>query len=276
MARHAGLIGRVLAASALLLLAACSGTPKHGGWFAVRWMEKPATQRALAEVAEHDEAHFEPVFSYNARADAASFEDRVARIREGDLIAFRMTFWDAYRRILTLQFTKFPYRLFKYGHLALIVQDPESPSQLRQFSSDSFSGVNAKYDLASLKTQDFDVFRLNQWERVDRARLYEFVGRVIARSGKWSGYDFLGMFGLNNSSMRPSDAQTIGRDFTCSTVVVSALYYSGLDLDAIRREGFFDIVTPQQVVSSRGRYIPPPEGTFVVESGEYERKTSDP
>lgn len=270
------LIGGVLALSVLVLCAGCSGTPKHGGWFAVRWMEKPGTQRPTAEVAEHDTARFDPVFSYDARSDSAAFEHLAGEIREGDLIAFRMTFWDAYRRILTLQLHKLPYRFFKYGHLALVVQDPESPSQLRQFSSDSFKGVNVKYDLESLKKHDFDIFRLNKWERVNRTRLNEFVGKAIARSGRWSGYDFLGMFGLNNSSMRPTDAQTIGRDFTCSTVVVSALYYAGLDLDAIRREGFLDIVTPQQVVNSRGRFIPAPVGTFVVESGDYERNAVEP
>jgi hypothetical protein len=264
-------ISCLLAISALAVLAACSATTKHGGWFALRWMEQPSANGPSTEVLLHDLAYFEPVLSYDAKSDDASFDPAEEELREGDLIAYRMTFWDAYRDILTLKFNKLPYRLFKYGHLALVVQDPESPSQLRLFSSDSFRGVNVKDDLGSLKDFDFDVYRPNDWKRVDRSRLNEFVAAVVSKAGKWSGYDFLGMFGMNNSSMRPQDAQMIGRDFTCSTVVVSALFYAGLDLDAIRREGFLDIVTPQQVVESRGRYFPSPAGTFIVESGLYDR-----
>lgn len=276
MARHAGLVGRMLAVAVVVWCAGCSTTPNQGGWYALRWMEKPGAYGPSTQAAESDRSEFVQILSYDARTDAADFENVRARIREGDLVAFRMTFWDAYRDILTFKLNKVGYRLFKYGHLAMVVRDPDAPARLRQFSSESFKGPNVKYDIESLKKHDFDLYRLKDWERVDRVRMYEFVDAVIAKAGNWTGYDFMGMFGLHNSNMRPTDRENIGRDYTCSTVVVSALYYAGLELDAIQRDGYLDIVTPQQVVDSRGRFIPSPAGTFIVESGEYERGAFDP
>ena len=67
------------------------------------------------------------------------------------------------------------------------------------------------------------------------------------------------MFGLWNSNLTPAQPDEIGHDYICSTAVVAALYYAGLELDAVRNWGYLDLCSPKQVVSSRGRILPPPK-----------------
>lgn len=70
---------------------------------------------------------------------------------------------------------------------------------------------------------------------------------------------FSGMFGLWNSNLSPKNPDDVGYDYICSTVVLTALYYAGLELGANRRDGILDLVTPAQVVDSKGRFIPLPD-----------------
>ena len=44
----------------------------------------------------------------------------------------------------------------------------------------------------------------------------------------------------------------IGTEYTCTTLVVAGLHYSGFRLDSTWRGGLLDIVTPRQVVESWG------------------------
>ncbi|MEJ2407549.1 MAG: hypothetical protein P8171_25460, partial [Candidatus Thiodiazotropha sp.] len=164
---------------------------------------------------------------------------------------------------------KLGYGLLKYGHLAIVVDEQGDSGKLRLFSSESFKGPNTREDIATLKEHSFDVYRLDKWNRVDVQRFHEFVQLAKDKAGKWYGYDFSGMFGLWNSNLRPTRAEEIGHDYICSTVVVTALYYGGVELDAIQRNGIADVVTPLQVVASKGRVIDSPKGELVVEKGEF-------
>ncbi len=238
-----------------LLLGGCAASPKQGGWFALRWMEKPGARGPSTQAPEQDQARFEQILSFDAGQGDGAFSQVSRQIREGDVIAYRMTMKDAYRDILMLKLSKVGYRVFRYGHLAIAVSDPVNPARLRVFSSESFKGPNLREDIASLRQHDFDVYRLDKWQRIDRARLHEFVQASMHKAGKWTGYDFMGLFGLANSNLRPTAPENIGHDYICSTVVVGALYYAGLELDAIQREGLLDLVTPAQVVDSRGRFF---------------------
>lgn len=205
------------------------------------------------------------VGSFDHRAaDATAFTQLLGQLREGDVIAYRMAAGEARKKILTGDVAKIGYRLFKYGHLALLVNDPATPGQLRIFSSQSFQGANLHEGLDTLSTHTFDVYRLDKWSRVDKTRINEFVQLALKKAGHWYGYDFSGMFGLWNSNLVPSKPDEIGHDYICSTLVLTALYYSGLELDAYRRGGLLDIVTPAQVVESKGRLVTPPEGTLDV------------
>lgn len=257
---------RLLAIACALLIAGCSASPKQGGWFALRWMERPAAHGPSSQAAEADTAAFTQVLAFDAKDGDARFAEVSRQLREGDVIAYRMTLADAWRDILRLKLNKVGYRVFRYGHLAIVVDD--RAGGLRVFSSESFKGPNLREDVTTLRSHDFDVYRLDKWDRVDRQRLYEFVDASMAKAGNWRGYDFTGMFGLANSNLRPTAPANIGHDYICSTVVVGALYYAGLELDAIQRDGVLDLVTPAQVVDSRGRFFTARAGGLEVVSGD--------
>jgi hypothetical protein len=150
--------------------------------------------------------------------------------------------------------------LFKYGHLAIVVEDAEHPGRKVLFTSQSLKGVNIDEDLDTLRAHNWDVYRLDKWARIDKHRFNDYVGYCRQAAGHFSGYDFSGMFALWNANLKPSDKEDIGTEYICSTAVVTILYYAGFESDAIQRDGWFDLVTPYQVVKARGRFIPlPPE-----------------
>ena len=265
--RHAAGLRRFLPPLfALFLLAACA-TPagRDGKWYALRWAEQPSPRGPSTRADPADLAQFELALSYDAQTDRATFAELTAKLRRGDVIAYRMGQAHARKEILKGHLNKVGYRVLAYGHLALLVSDPQDPARLVIFSSQSFKGPNIDEGLDTLREQDWDVYRLDQWDRVNQPRLAEFVRLSHEKAGNWRGYDFSGMFGLWNSNLKPATPEAIGHDYICSTVVVAALYYAGLELDAVRRFGIGDLVSPLQVVSSKGVLIPVPTATLVVE-----------
>ena len=250
------------------LLSGCASAPQQqGGSYMLRWIEKPSSHGPSQIASPADQTHFDLVLSHDKQPEVAHFEEVVASLREGDVIAYRMSKKEASKELLRGHLGKIGYQILKYGHLAIVIHDPQDTSKLKLFSSESFKGPNVREELASLKTHDFDVYRLDKWDRVNKKRLDEFVQATVKKAGKWYGYDFMGMFGFWNSNLRPSKPEEISYDYICSTVVVTALYYSGVDLDVTARNGVVDIVTPLQVVSSKGRFISPPEvGGIEVEA----------
>ena len=238
---------------------------KSNGWFILKWMEKPSDNGPSKKAAPEDLAQFKQVHAFDHDKDDAAFKRTLEQLREGDVLAYRLGKWEARKEIFTGKLNKLAYRLYKYGHLAIVVRDPEDMSKLRIFSSESFKGPNMREGLETLRTHSFDVYRLNKWERVDQARLNEFVQVAMKKAGRWYGYDFSGMFGLWNSNLKPAKPEEVGHDYICSTIVLTALHYSGVELDAPKRAGLFDLVTPAQVVNSKGRYIAPPDVTIDIE-----------
>lgn len=245
----------------LFALVACASNnhdQKNQGWHTLRWVEKPAARGVSQQADPKDRTQFDLVTSFD-QAEPKSFESRKATLREGDLVAYWMKKGEARRAIFKGNLNSIGYRLLSYGHLAIVVKDPENKNRLRLFSSQSFKGANIREDIDTLKDHSWDSYRLDQWNRIDRKRLYEFVEVAQSKAGHWAGYDFSGMFALWNSNLKPDHSHEVGHDYICSTVVVAALYYSGLELDAVQREGLLDLVSPKQVVTSKGRIIPVPE-----------------
>lgn len=269
--KHLLLYRLLLLLCVLSALSGCASTAaKHGGWFALKWMEKPAPNGPSKTAAAEDLTEFVLVHSFERELGEPAFAQTLAHLREGDVIAYRMGAAEARKKIFSGDIASIGYRLFKYGHLAILVDDPAAPGQLRIFSSQSFKGPNLNEGLETLSTHSFDVYRLDKWARIDKARMNEFVQLALQKAGHWYGYDFSGMFGLWNSNLKPNKSEQIGHDYICSTLVLTALYYSGLELDAYRRAGILDLVTPAQVVESKGRLITPPEGTLGVELAQRE------
>jgi hypothetical protein len=264
----AGMLGACLMFNALAVSAEeGAGPPKGGGWYILRWVETPDTNGVAKEIKPEDRTEFKYVHSYERTNGDAGFAEAGKQLREGDVIAYRLPKWEARKQIfLKLDLTKIGYRLLKYGHLAIVVDDPANPGKLRVFSSQSFKGPNVREDIDTLRDHDWDVYRLDKWERVDVNRLREFVKLSQQKAGHWYGYDFSGMFGLWNSNLRPTKPDEIGHDYICSTIVLTALHYAGVQLDATARKGWLDLVSPYQVVKSKGRLVTPPSITLVADA----------
>lgn len=255
-------------AAMLVLIGSCAmqrGDQRHQGWFILRLVEKPSPRGASHQARPEDRTRFLPVTSFDMQ-QAQRFGDRKAMLREGDVIAYWMKKNEASSAVGKGQLNKIGYRMLSYGHLAILVKDPNDPGKLRLFSSQSFQGPNTNEDIDTLIEHSWDAYRLDRWDRIDTGRLHEFVRLSKAKAGNLTGYDFSGMFGLWNSNLEPDRPEAIGRDYICSTIVVAALYYSGLKLDAVQRMGMLDLVSPRQVVDSRGCIVPLPDVTIVKES----------
>lgn len=256
-----------IVAISLFAIAACAPSAqdeKNQGWHTLRWVEKPASRGVSQQADPKDRTQFDFVARFD-QDKPETFETQKATLREGDLVAYWMKKGEARRAIFRGNLNSIGYRLLSYGHLAIVVKDPENQNKLRLFSSQSFKGVNIGEDIDTLKDHSWDSYRLDQWNRVDKKRLYEFVEVAQSKAGHWAGYDFSGMFALWNSNLKPSDAHKIGHDYICSTIVVAALYYSGLELDAVQRGGLLDLVSPKQVVTSKGRIIALPDVKLEIE-----------
>ena len=182
-----------------------------------------------------------------------------AGLKVGDVIAYRKEKWSARRELFAEG--KFPvigYRLFRYGHLAIVVDDPKVPGRKVLFTSQSRKGVNMEEDVDSLRTHNWDSWRLEKWRRIDKDRIREGVLRCQQKGGHFFGYDFTGMFALWNENLKPEQVEDFGNEYICSTAVVTLLYYGGFESDATPRRGL-DLITPYQVVRARGRFVKPPD-----------------
>ena len=219
-----------------------------------RWVEKPSSHGPSTRAAPEDVAEFQLLVSHDESPDALLFEHATAQLRVGDVIAYRMDRQQVRHDLLRGKLHKISYGVLRYGHLAVIVADPVKPAQLRIFSSESLKGPNVDEELSGLAHHDWDAYRLDQHPRLDGSRLAEFVRVALARANRTRGYDFSGMFGLWNANLRPRSPEEIGNEYICSSLVATAFYYAGVELDAIRHRAL-DLLTPLQVVSSRGRVV---------------------
>lgn len=251
--------------SSSVLAADATDEAPSNGWFILRWMESPSKNGPSKFADPKDVAKFKKIASFEHKQNDAAFKTTLAQLQEGDVLAYRLGKWEARKEIFTGKLNKVAYRLYQYGHLAIVVRDPEDMSKLRIFSSESFKGPNMREGLETLRTHTFDIYRLNQPERIDKTRMNEFVQLAMKKAGHWYGYDFSGMFGLWNSNLKPNKPEEIGHDYICSTIVLTALHYSGVQLDANENGGVLDIVTPGQVVKSKGRYVAPPDVKIDIE-----------
>ena len=214
-----------------------------------RWIEAPTHSKPMRRVAEQKRIHFEKVASF--REGAKGFEKVRRELRDGDVIAYFMSSEEAKNDVLQGNVNSVGYKVLDYGHLAILTSQP-NPKKLHLFSSQSFKGPNTQEDVDTLRDHSFDVYRLNRWDQVNKAKFHEFVSESQKKAGNKLGYDFSGMFGLWNSELKPKTPKQIGHDYICSTIVAAGLYYAGADLKASNRLGIFDLVSPRQVVMSHG------------------------
>jgi hypothetical protein len=95
---------------------------------------------------------------------------------------------------------------------------------------------------------------MKSWDRVNIDRLLEFVRISIVQEKGGESYGDLSSLGFGNANLKPRTQVDIGGGYTCSTVVAAALYYAGVELDKTRGSSHLDLVSPKQIVTSKGRF----------------------
>ncbi|MDB4712850.1 hypothetical protein OAF43_01370 [bacterium] len=213
-------------------------------------MPKPSR---LAEV--EDRIEFELVVEYRRRTGEKGLRKKTALLREGDIIAARLGKVEA-GMDLFLKWKKYAagYTFLKYGHLDLVVREPSGEDKLVLFTCNGTEGVNIKRQFHDLGSRDWDAYRMKGWDRVNIDRMLEFVRISIVQEKGGESYGDLSSLGFGNANLKPRRQADIVGGYTCSTVIAAALYYAGVELDKTRGSSQLDLVTPKQIVTSKGRF----------------------
>ncbi|MED5453590.1 MAG: hypothetical protein VX961_03580 [Verrucomicrobiota bacterium] len=264
--RFLGVCYRVFIAAVLLLPSGCvmndkSHVPKPS------WLQRAFVPRPSRLADPEDRLSFEPVVSYRRSMGESVLIEKIKELREGDLVAASLGKFESGRDlIMNRRLNYIAYTVLDYGHLDIVINDPEGSGDKVLFTCQSFEGVNAKRRLKDLVSRDWDAFRISNWDRVNRERLYDFIKIGIERGQNAETYDNFSALGFRNANLKPVNKDDIGGGYICSTVVVAALYYSGVELDNMRSSSYNDLVSPKQVITSKGRFFQP-----AVNQSEFEK-----
>lgn len=215
---------------------------------------------SLAEMPPRSSGKTMDVIARNEQPGTPSESAAIAMLRPGDVIAFHMSHREAWSHLRKGAIQKIPYDLFRYGHVALIVPDPGrtvASYDLRLLQIAMKQAANADDTTDYLVGKHWVAYR--PAGTLDVARLHEFSRRVVVTAGDPKhAYDYAGVLGLRNRPYEPDFISEIGAKFSCATLILAGLHYSGCSLDAVHRRGWFDIVTPRQVVDGAVREAPQP------------------
>lgn len=226
---------------------------------APRWVKPTKAERVSHTIPKKDRARFQLVATHTKHKGDP---DRLLDIiEEGDVLAFRMTLRQKKDQILRGNVRTFGYFLMKYAHLAVAIRDMDNPKQLRLYSSEAFRGPNLLDELGELRNHSFDVYRLNQADRLDIGRLREFANISAGNTNKWLGYNYFGMLGIWSNQLEPESPSDIGDDYICSTSVAAALHYAGFDLDRVRCCEALNLISPWRVIGGGGSIYKLGEGS---------------
>lgn len=237
------------------LVASCHRLDTPCSLGAPRWIRPTKAERQEHKVPERDRAHFRMVATHSKHT--GNPDRLIGTIREGDVLAFRMTRRQKKHGLLHGSVRTFGYFIMKYAHLAIAVRDPADPGQLRLYTSEALRGPNLLNDLGELRNHSFDVYRLDKAHRLDLRRLREFAAISSQKTNRLFGYNFLGMLGIWGNFLEPQSPSDIGDDYICSTSVAAALHYAGLDLDRVRCCEALNLISPWRVIKSGGTLYQP-------------------
>ena len=223
------------------------------------WLQRAFVPRPSRLANPEDRLSFDPVTSYRRKMGEVGLNEKIKLLKEGDLVAASLgKIESGHDLIVNRRLNYIAYTVLDYGHLDIVVNDPEGSGEKVLFTCQSLEGVNAKRRLQDLGNRDWDAFRMTNWKRVDRDRLYDFIRIGIERGQNEDAYyDNLSAVGIRNANLKPRTKGDIGGGYICSTAVVSALYYAGVELDNTRSSSYIDLVSPKQVVTSKGRFFRP-------------------
>ncbi|MCB1096990.1 MAG: hypothetical protein KDN22_15565 [Verrucomicrobiae bacterium] len=202
----------------------------------------PRPERIFIHSKETLSAPMKEVAFY-APEDDASFDS--IQLETGDVIGFVMSHREAGAYLRRAKWQKVPYEIFRFGHVALVTPERTLLSVCMG------EPVTAHLTLDSLRSQSWFVFRPPAGA-VHPGRLAEFVTRVTEKASSKKAYDLTAASGLWNANPFPESLEEMSSKYTCSTLIIAALNYSGYRVDAVHRGGVLDIVTPRQVIDSYG------------------------
>jgi len=224
------------------------------------WLNRPWVPKPSRIAKPEDRISFEKIASYRRQEGEAGLREKIKLLREGDLVAASLGKVESSKDLIFRRRMNYiAYTVLDYGHLDIVIHDPGDSGKLMLFTCTTIEGVNAQRQLIDLGNRDWDVFRLNNWQRVNHERLYEFVELGLKRGQNPETYDNFSALGFRNANLKPKTRDDIGGGYICSTVVAAALYYAGVELDNTRNSSYVDLVSPKQVVTSKGRYFNPEE-----------------
>lgn len=168
-------------------------------------------------------------------------------IQTGDVVAFHMTKKEARAHLKKGHIQKLPYQLFRYGHLALIVEG-NGEKKLLQLAMKQAANIDD--GLEYLDDKQWTIFRPTS--DLNEDRLQEFVSLSLTKlSNPKKAYDYSGVLGVHNRNTTPNTPGEIDKEYTCVTLIQAALHYAGHPTRSIHRKGFLDIVTPAQLIESK-------------------------
>jgi hypothetical protein len=243
----------MLAAGVMSSVIGCLQPGIHNGKIPFSWMEKPQSKRTATKNSNGSSQveKMKKIVSYHAETDKDNDQTKMDQIQVGDVIAFYMSHQEAWTHLKKAKIQKVPYELFRYGHLAIVVEDHSQPNnKLKLLQLAMKQKVNVDSDLDYLKDKNWVVYRPR---KINHAKLREFVSIAKIRgSSEKKAYDYSGAFGLKNAAHKPASQDKISKKHTCCTLIVAALHYAEYELHCTRRNGLLDIVTPRQVVESWG------------------------
>ena len=224
------------------------------------WLQRAWGPTPSRLAKREDRMSFKRIASYRRYEGRQGLKEKIRHIQEGDLIAASLGKIESSRDVIFRQRMNFiAYTVLDYGHLDIVIRDPDGSGELVLFTCTTKEGVNTQRRLTDLGNRDWDIFRLNDWDRVDHERLYEFAKLGLERGQNDETYDNFSAIGFRNANLKPKSRDDIGGGYICSTVVAAALHYAGVELDNTRNSAYVDLVSPKQVVTSKGRYFNPRE-----------------
>lgn len=238
-----------LALTATFIVSACCTTKEapHNGLFPFSMWEKPQSLKKVSKQHPNPQK-LELQWQYSPE-QPNSFSDIAQRIQPGDVIAFYMSHKEARKHLRKGTIQKIPYELFAYGHVALVV--PTESQQLHLLQVAMKQHINSTSDLSYLRDKSWALYRPPSGS-IDVAKLQQFSQIVCSEDKGKSDYDYLATFGVKNGNLTPQSPHQIREKYTCATLVVAGLSYSGFELHTPRRAGIADIITPRQVIDSFG------------------------
>ncbi len=223
------------------------------------WIQRAFVPRPSRLAEPGDRLEFKRVARFRRQTGEEGLQKKTTLLQEGDLVAARLGKIEAGTDFF-LKWKKYAagYTFLKYGHLDLVIRDPGGGDELVLFTCNGTEGVNIKRQLKDLGSRDWDVYRTKDWSRIDKERLLEFLRISIVQEKGGESYGDLSSLGFGNANLKPRTQEDIGGGYTCSTVIAAALYYAGMELDKTRGSSHIDLVTPKQIVTSKGRFFTVP------------------